>query len=159
MARVGAYPAGLGTMPHCCARPPTRANGDSFPMTLKMQRIAPGQKNTWYVEILGTRTSVRFSTRDPKRLELLEYAGGEPVWSHLQTGYETAFKTITGSIFEFGFSDSILQMWAAFLHELACGQPLKRFAGCVTLDEVMLSHRLFTAALKSHANHSVETVW
>ena len=135
------------------------ANGDSFPMTLKMQRIAPGQKNTWYVEILGTRTSVRFSTRDPKRLELLEYAGGEPVWSHLQTGYETAFKTITGPIFEFGFSDSILQMWAAFLHELVCGQPLKRFAGCVTLDEVMLSHSLFTAALASHANHSVETVW
>jgi predicted dehydrogenase len=134
------------------------ANGESFPMTLKMQRIAPGQKNTWYVEILGTKTSVRFSTRDPKRLELLEYAGGEPVWSHLQTGHETAFKTITGPIFEFGFPDSILQMWAAFLHELVCGQPLTHFAGCVTLDEVLLSHALFTAALASHANQSVEKV-
>ena len=128
------------------------ANGESFPMTLKMQRIAPGEKNSWYIEILGTKTSVRFSTRDPKRLELLEYAGGEPVWGHVQTGHETAFKTITGPIFEFGFPDAILQMWAAFLHELVCGQPLKRFAGCVTLEEVALSHRLFTAALASHAN-------
>ena len=92
-------------------------------MTLKMQRIAPGQKNSWYIEILGTQTSVRFSTRDPKRLELLEYTGGEPVWGQVQMGYETAFQTITGAIFEFGFSDAILQMWAAFLHELVPRPP------------------------------------
>jgi predicted dehydrogenase len=133
-------------------------SGELFPLTLKMQRIAPGQKNTWYIEILGTRASVRFSTRDPKRLEWLEYAGGEPVWGHVQTGYESAFKSITGSIFEFGFSDAILQMWAAFLHELECGQPLKRFAGCVTLDEVALSHRLFTAALASQHTTTVQPV-
>ena len=134
------------------------AHGESFPMTLKMQRIAPGEKNSWYIEVLGTKTSVRFSTRDPKRLELLEYAGGEPVWGHVQTGHETAFKTVTGSIFEFGFTDAILQMWAAFLHELTCSQPLKRFAACVTPEEVALSHRLFTAALASQANQSVETI-
>jgi hypothetical protein len=67
----------------------------------------------------------------------------------VQTGYEPAFKGITGGIFEFGFSDSILQMWAAFLHELVHGEPLKRFAGCVTPEETALSHRLFTAALES----------
>ena len=134
------------------------ANGDTFPLTLKMQRIAPGEKNSWYIEILGMKTSVRFSTRDPKRLEWLEYAGREPVWGHLQMGHETAFKTVTGAIFEFGFPDSILQMWAAFLQELACGQPRQRFAACVTPEEVALSHRLFTAALASHANQSVETV-
>jgi predicted dehydrogenase len=134
------------------------AHGESFPMTLKMQRIAPGEKNSWYIEVLGTKTSVRFSTRDPKRLELLEYTGGEPVWGHVQTGHETAFKTITGSIFEFGFPDAILQMWAGFLHELVSGRPLTRFAGCVTPEEVALSHRLFTAALRSQANQSVETV-
>ena len=121
--RVAACRAGPGTTPRCCARPPIPASGEPFPLTLKMQRIAPGQKNTWYLEILGTAASVRFSTRDPKRLELLEYTGGEPVWGHLQTGHETAFKTITGPIFEFGFADSILQMWAAFLHELVHGQP------------------------------------
>ena len=134
------------------------ASGEPFPMNLKMQRIAPGQKNTWYIEILGTKSSVRYSTRDPKRLEWLEYSGGEQVWGEVQTGHETAFKTITGPIFEFGFPDAILQMWAAFLHELVHGQPLKRFAGSVTLEEVALSHRLFTAALTSQKNQTVELV-
>ena len=134
------------------------ASGDLFPMTLKMQRIAPGQKNTWSIEILGTKASARYSTRDPKRLELLDYSGGEQVWGQAETGHETAFKTITGAIFEFGFPDSILQMWAAFLHELAHGLPLKRFAGCVTPEEVALSHRLFTAALVSQKNQTVEPV-
>jgi predicted dehydrogenase len=134
------------------------ASGEFFPMTLKMQRIAPGQKNTWFIEILSTKASVRFSTRNPKRLELLEYSGGEQVWGHAETGHETAFKTITGPIFEFGFPDSILQMWAAFLHELVHGQPPKRFAGCVTPAEVSLSHRLFTAALQSQKSQTVETV-
>jgi hypothetical protein len=67
-------------------------------------------------------------------------------------GHETAFASITGGIFEFGFSDAILQMWAAFLHELVHGRPPASFAGCVTLPEVALSHRLFTAALQSHAD-------
>ena len=82
-------------------------------------------------------------------VEVLEYTGGEQVWGQIQTGHETAFKSITGGIFQFGFSDAILQMWAAFLHELVHGQPVKKFAGCATLDEVALSHRLFTAALES----------
>ena len=46
-------------------------------MTLKTQRIAPGEKNTWYLEVLGTQASARFSTKNPKRLESLAYAGGE----------------------------------------------------------------------------------
>ena len=133
-------------------------SGELFPMTLKMQRIAPGQKNTWFIEILGTKTSARFSTRDPKRLEWLQYSGGEQVWGHVETGHETAFQTITGPIFEFGFPDSILQMWAAFLHELVHRKPPKRFAGCVTPAEVLLSHRLFTAALASQKHRTVEPV-
>ena len=52
-------------------------SGEPFPLTVKLQRIAPGQKNTWYTEVLGTRASARFSTKNPKRLELLNYAGGE----------------------------------------------------------------------------------
>lgn len=128
---------------------------EPFPLTLKFQRIAPGQRNTWYLEILGTKTSARFTTREPKRLELLEYSGGEQNWSAVQTGHETAFQTITGSIFEFGMPDAILQMWAAFLHELAHGRPLKKFAGCATPEETALSHRLFTAALASQQNRSV----
>ena len=53
-----------------------------------------------------------------KRLELLNYTGGEQVWGQIDVGYDTPFKTITAGIFEFGFCDAILQMWASFLYEL-----------------------------------------
>jgi len=132
--------------------------GTTFPLLLKTHRISPGQKNTWYIEILGTKASARFSTLDPKRLEWLEYRGGEQTWGMVQTGHETAFKTITGPIFEFGFPDAILQMWAAFLHELVEGRPLKRFAGCVITQEAALSHQLFTAALRSQRGQTVEPI-
>ncbi|OPZ28211.1 MAG: 1,5-anhydro-D-fructose reductase [Lentisphaerae bacterium ADurb.BinA184] len=126
------------------------ASGEPFPLSLRLERISPGQRNTWYFEILGTRTSARWSSTNPRLLETLPYTpGGEQAWQQLQTGYEPAFKTITGPIFEFGFTDSILQMWAAFLHELAHGRPPRRFAGCVTPDEAAVSHRVFTAALAS----------
>lgn len=124
-------------------------DGQTFPWTLKVQRIAPGNKNSWYLEISGTRACVRFTTQNPKSLHMLEYKGGEQSWRLLEMGQETAFRTITGSIFEFGFSDAILQMWAAFLFELAEGRPRKKFAACVTPEETTLSHRLFTAALES----------
>ncbi|MEI8198089.1 MAG: gfo/Idh/MocA family oxidoreductase, partial [Phycisphaerae bacterium] len=122
---------------------------DRFPMTLKMQRIAPGERNSWYLSIKGTKACARFSTAQPKTLEVLNYAGGEQVWGHAQVGYEPAFPTITGGIFEFGFTDAILQMWAAFVCELAGHAPPTRFAGCVTPAETARSHRLFTAALES----------
>ena len=122
-----------------------------FPLTIKTQRIAPGEKNSWYIEILGTRKSARFSTKNPKLLEMMDYDGGEQIWQRVDTGHDTVFKSITGGIFEFGFSDSILQMWAAYLYELEKGKPLHRFAGCVTPEETAMSHCLFTAALKSFA--------
>ena len=125
------------------------ADGELFPWTVKTHRIAPGQKNNWTVEILGTRASARWSSAQADILEVLEYTGGDQVWGQIQTGHETAFKTITGGIFQFGFTDSILQMWAAFLYELHHGKPIRRFAGCVTPDEARLSHGLFTAALES----------
>ncbi len=124
--------------------------GEPFPMTVKLQRIAPGQMNTWYTEILGTHASVRWASTNPRLLEVLRYTPGtDQSWDQIQTGYKPAFPTITGPIFEFGFTDSIQQMWAAFLYECAHGKPAHRFAGCVTPDEVALSHRLFTAALAS----------
>ncbi len=126
--------------------------GQPFPMTLKTQRIAPGEKNTLYLKILGTRTSVSYSTKNPKRLRILEYNGSEQIWGQLAMGHETAFPAVTGGIFEFGFSDAILQMWAAFLHELERSRPINKFAGCATPEETALSHRLFTAALESHQN-------
>ncbi len=130
------------------------SGGDGFPMTLKTARIAPGEKNTWYLEILGMQASARFSTKQPKRLEVLNYTGGEQVWGQIDMGQETAFPSITGAIFEFGFSDAILQMWAAFVYELVHGQPPAKFAGCATPQETVLSHRLFTAALQSQRTTS-----
>jgi predicted dehydrogenase len=133
-------------------------DGVRFPWTLRTQRIAPGQKNTWYVEIAGTKASARFSTKSPKRLELLTYSGGEQAWQEIDVGYTGAFKAVSGEIFEFGFPDAMLQMTAAYLHELAHGRPLRPSAGCVTPEETALSHRLFTAALRSHEHGSTEKV-
>jgi predicted dehydrogenase len=132
------------------------AHGASrFPLTFKTQRIAPGEKNTWYLEILGTRRSARFSTKNANLLQLLEYDGGEQAWRHIDMGHEMTFPSITGGIFETGFSDIMLQMWAAYLHELTHGKPLTPFAGCVTPEETRRQHLLSTAALESHAQGKV----
>jgi predicted dehydrogenase len=125
------------------------SSGENFPLTIRTHRMAPGQKNTWFAEVLGTRASARWSSANPNVVEVLESEGGEQAFRAIQVGYTPAFKTITAAIFEFGFTDSILQMWAAFVHELTTGKPLKLFAGCVTPDETHLSHRLFSAALQS----------
>lgn len=132
--------------------------GDSFPMTFRTQRISPGETNTWELEILGTHTSVRFSTKNINVLHVLRYEGGAQEWRTLDIGHKMTFGTITGSIFEVGFGDLMLQMIASFVCELATDSPLNRFARCVTPDEVAWSHRLFSAALRSHANASVEVV-
>lgn len=135
-----------GTM-FCEAQDP--AGGGRFPLTLKVARIAPGEKNTWYLEILGTRGCARFSTRQPNTLQIMEYRGGEQRWQVIELGHQVSFKSITGAIFECGFPDLMLQMWAAYLYELHHGRPLKKFAGCVTPEEAEQSHTLFTAALES----------
>lgn len=129
-------------------------SGDIFPFTLRTQRISPGQKNNWYIEILGTKASARFSTNDANTLEILEYTGGEQRWQRIDMGQEVPFESITHNIFQFGISDAILQMWAGFLYEFANGKPLAPFTGCVRPDETTLWHRLFTGALESHKNHS-----
>jgi len=121
-------------------------DGQPFPMTYRIYRIAPGETDTWSIEILGTKFSVRFSSRNMKSLQFMEYSGSAQTWQDENLGYETIYKTITGAIFEFGFSDMILQMWAAFMDELVNG---KAPYGCVRPEEAIESHRLFTAALES----------
>ena len=64
-----------------------------------------------------------------------------------------ALPVITGGIFEAGFLDLNLQMWAAFASERA-GELNTRF-GCATPDEAVQSHELFAAALKSHDEKAV----
>jgi predicted dehydrogenase len=141
----------------CEAEDPT--SGSTFPWTLRLARIAPGQKNNWYLEIYGTRASAKFSLNEANTLEILEYAPGrEQTWQRIDLGHEVTYKSITGEIFQFGVCDAILQMWAAFLHELDRGQTPGRFAGGAAPEESVLWHKLFTAALTSQARGATITV-
>jgi predicted dehydrogenase len=131
-----------------------------FPMTIQTYRIAPGETNTWYLRVLGTQFSAEYSTKFPKTLRTMSYTpGAEQAWQVLDMGYETVYPTITGGIFEFGFSDGLLQMWAAFCDELAHGRGgMKQSFYCATPDETQLHHRILTAALESGKAGQVEQV-
>jgi predicted dehydrogenase len=122
-----------------------------FPLVLSMKRIAPGHANTWFIRVTGTEFSAEYSTKNPKQLLSLPYKpGAEQAWHQLDVPYQSAYSTITGGIFEFGFSDSILQMWAAFCDELVHRREgMKQPLYCATPQEAAQSHRLFTAALES----------
>ncbi|MGC9349642.1 MAG: Gfo/Idh/MocA family protein [Anaerolineae bacterium] len=121
-----------------------------FPMVLSTKRIAPGHGNTWFIRVLGTGLSASFSTRNPKALNYLPYTpGDEQAWRQLDLPHKSAYPTITGSIFEFGFSDAVLQMWAAFCDELVHGSEMQQPFHCATPEETRESHKLFTAALAS----------
>ena len=121
-----------------------------FPMFLETKRIAPGETNTWYIGIYGTQGSAEFSTKQPKTLRTMRFEPGQPQrWQIEDTGYDSCYKAITGAIFEFGFSDSILQMWAAFCDELANGDKMVGPFRCATPEEALKSHRIFTEALKN----------
>ncbi len=120
--------------------------GDEFPLTFEMKRMAPGCTNTVEYELYGMNLSAKFSSDDPNAIHFTRNDGQEQAWSRLVVGSKPAFPTITGSIFEFGFSDSLLQMFAAFvceMRDLACP-----FA-CFKPEEALLSHRVLTAALLS----------
>ncbi|GAB4510963.1 MAG: hypothetical protein OHK0046_08420 [Anaerolineae bacterium] len=136
------------------------ADYGSFPMTLKTYRIAPGETNTWYIRILGTEFSIGYSTRHPKSLYTMRYTpGGAQIWGEESLGYTTAYPTITGNIFEFGFPDGMLQMWAAFCDELIHGRSgMKQPFYCATPQEAMQHHAVLTAALESQKQNSVVTV-
>ena len=105
---------------------------------------------------MGTKACAKFSTKDANTIWILQYSCTEQAWQKIDLGSETAYKVISGGIFEFSFSDAILQMWAAYLYELENKKPPSKFSGCMTPSEVALSHRLFTAALESHKNSNTE---
>ncbi len=125
-------------------------NGEgSFPMFIRTYRIAPGEMNTWYLKIRGTEFSAEFSTKHPKTLRTMPYkSGSEQAWHTTDLGYVSVYPTVTGSIFEFGFADATLQMWASFCDQLAHGRSDSRFY-CATPAETAMHHRILTAALIS----------
>jgi predicted dehydrogenase len=126
--------------------------GEEVPMRLEMKRLAPGEMNSWFFEVLGTDGGVRYSTREPKTLWSFT-RGKEQSWQRTDIGFHGPFKAITGGIFEPGFPDCFQQMWAAYLAERA-GALGGRFA-CVTPEEARASHVLFAAALESQRTRQV----
>lgn len=127
-----------------------KTDSQQFPMLLSTKRIAPGHANTWFIRIQGTAFSAEFTTKNPKQVASLPYEPGEQqAWHVVDAPYRSAYSTITGGIFEFGFSDSILQMWAAFCDELAHRGDMRQPFYCATPEEAEGSHRIFTAALES----------
>ena len=128
------------------------AAGDRFPMVMEMKRMAPGCTNTVEYEIYGLDGSAKFSTEDVNTVWYTRNQGREQAWSRLILGQRTLFPVITGGIFEFGFSDAMLQMFAAFIAEL-CGEPCA--FGCFRPDEALLSHQLLTGALRAYETGSV----
>jgi predicted dehydrogenase len=127
--------------------------GATFPLRIETKRISPGDTNTWTIEVDGTEASLRFSTKQPKTLSTMHYEpGGPQEWRVKDLGSQSAYATITGSIFETGFSDAVQQMWAAFCDELAHGRSgMRQPFYCATPAEATAAHVLFTAALRSHA--------
>ena len=132
-------------------------DGYTFPLRVETKRIAPGETNTWTIEVDGMQGSIAYTTKLPKTLRWMEYEpGGPQAWQVLDLGSESAYPTITGAIFEFGFSDAILQMWAAFVDELAHGREgMRQPFHCATPEEAAATHRIFTAALESQREASV----
>jgi predicted dehydrogenase len=130
-------------------------DGSEVPVRFEMKRLAPSETNTWFIEVLGTDGGVKFSTKEPKTLWTFQ-RGKEQLWQKTDLGFNGPFPTITGGIFEPGFPDCFLQMWAAYIAERA-GKLDGRF-GCVTPEEAVRSHELFEAALKSQETKSSVTL-
>ena len=122
-------------------------DGGTFPMFLQTKRLAPGATDDWVLEVDGIKASARFSSSDPNAFYYTDSWDKEQAWCRLGIGYKPMIPTITGGIFEFGFTDAILQMWAAFICEI-CGIDIP--FGLMRPEETELSHKLQTAALISH---------
>jgi predicted dehydrogenase len=129
----------------------------AFPMILKTWRIAPGEANTWSLRVLGMNGSAFFTTKSPSQWQFMRYTPGGPQgWTTEDLGYTPLFPAITGGIFEFGFTDAIQQMWAAFIDELAGGDA-KGFP-CASPDEAAAHHAVLTAALRAGITNTVVPV-
>lgn len=124
-------------------------NDKEFSMVVETKRMAPGATNNWFIEVYGTEGSAKFSTHNPKAFDYLTTSGKEQGWTKIDVGSQSAIPSITGEIFEFGFSDAFQQMIGAFVQELT-GKGLNHPFRNVTPEETQWSHKLFTAALESH---------
>ncbi|HEX8037387.1 MAG TPA: Gfo/Idh/MocA family oxidoreductase [Ktedonobacterales bacterium] len=94
----------------------TSGSQGTFPMTVTMKRIAPGHQSSMFLRVLGTACSAEFTTRYPKQVRYMPYtAGGEQAWREVDVPFHSAYPTITGEIFEFGFTDAICRCGRRFV--------------------------------------------
>ena len=93
------------------------ADGDEIPLTFETKRMEPGSTNRWFFEIFGTECSAKFSSDDANAFHYTSSWGKEQSWNRIIIGYKPMIPTITGPIFEFGFTDAIQQQIAAFMLE------------------------------------------
>lgn len=79
------------------------------------------------------------------------------MWQRVDLGFAgMPFRAITGGIFEPGFPDCFMQMFAAYIAERS-GFLYERF-GCVTPAEAIESHQIFDAALRSFKSGSAKKI-
>jgi predicted dehydrogenase len=128
-----------------CTDPKTNKE---FSMVIETKRMAPGATNNWFIEVYGTEGSARFSTHQPKAFDYLVTSGKEQGWTRIDIGSQSAIPSITGGIFEFGFSDAFQQMVGAFVHDMS-NYPVSHPFRNILPEETAWSHQLFTAALES----------
>ena len=124
-------------------------NRKDFALILETKRMAPGATNTWFIEVYGTKGSAKFTTHDPKAFYFLETKGKEQGGTRIDTGSQSVIPSVTGGIFEFGFSDAFQQMLGAFVYEFKEGGSDHSFKN-VMPEETALSHKVLTAALESN---------
>lgn len=123
-------------------------NNREFSLVFETKRMAPGQTNTWFIDVYGTKGSARYTTDDVNAFYYLETRGGQQGWTRINVGHQPIIPTVTGSIFEFGFSDAFQQMLCAFMYEFRDDDKKHPFH-IVTPEETAISHEVMTAALES----------
>lgn len=151
-------PDGKGGMANCdtwdnaMLHTHTQIGEHLVPLTIETKRMAPGETNTWFMEILGTKGGLKYSTKEPKTFRTFKREKDQ-VWQRTDLGFHSQFSTITGGIFETGFPDCFQQMIAAYIAERE-GFLNNKF-GCATPEEALQSHVIFEAALESSKHSSV----
>ncbi len=109
-------------------------DGHPFPLRLETKRIAPGETNTWLIEVDGTRGSIAFTTKLPKTLRTMSLRARRRRRSGAcaTSARSRPIRRSPAPIFEFGFADAIQQMWAAFVDELVHGDAMRGPFRCAT---------------------------
>jgi predicted dehydrogenase len=126
-----------------------QVSDNEFTLVIETKRMAPGATNNWFIEIYGTEGSAIFNTHNPKEFKYIETKGNEQGWTSHDLGSQSYIPSITGAIFEFGFSDAMQQMVGAFMQEFNDDGSYHLLKNIMP-DETYLSHQLFTAALDSY---------